>query len=232
MRDGLAATREAKAHTFVLMTYGVLAIDLFSLARFAECQRNLAEAIVYANACDVRFLVMSWEVYRYRLQALRGEWDDAVAGLREIVGTHGEPEKGSLRYALGPLACLLARQGADDAPATLEWARDFARRANCYPEWVSTGLAETETAWLNDRPAEADDAIARLEELTERPGRVTERGELNRLKRRLGLPHEVPPGCPPIFAAGIRGDWREAATGWEAIGAPYEQALELLARLR
>ena len=88
---------------------------------------------------------------------------------------------------------------------------DSAHSANCYPEWVSTGTAEIETAWLNDRPAEADDAIARLEELTDRPGRVTERGELNRLKRRLGSPHEVPPGCPPIFAAGIRGDGEAAA---------------------
>jgi DNA-binding NarL/FixJ family response regulator len=29
-------------------------------------------------------------------------------------------------------------------------------------------------------------------------------------------------------AAGLRGDWRAAAAAWERLGAPYEQALELL----
>jgi DNA-binding NarL/FixJ family response regulator len=35
------------------------------------------------------------------------------------------------------------------------------------------------------------------------------------------------PGCPPEFAAGLRGDWRAAAAAWQRIGNPYAAALEL-----
>ena len=35
------------------------------------------------------------------------------------------------------------------------------------------------------------------------------------------------PGCSPEWAAGITGDWSQAATEWEKIGDPYERALEL-----
>ena len=228
MRAGLTAARAAGAHAIALMAYGSTVMDLFTLARYEECRRRLDEAILYANECEVWFFVTSWQAYAHRLQALHGEVDEAILGLREIVGASSDGEKGSLRYALAPLARLLARRGADDAPAMLARARDFAHRADCYQEWFTTGLAEIETAWLTDRTADADDAVTRLEELTTPRGRETERGELIRWKRRLGLPHDVPPGCPPVFAAGIRGDWHDAAAGWEAIGAPYEQALELL----
>jgi DNA-binding CsgD family transcriptional regulator len=35
------------------------------------------------------------------------------------------------------------------------------------------------------------------------------------------------PGCPDELAAGIRGDWRAATAGWQAVGDPYAAALEL-----
>jgi hypothetical protein len=107
-------------------------------------------------------------------------------------------------------------------------AVEFARRAECYLESVEKRLAEIETAWLTGRPTHADEAIARLDELTARRGRETESGELNRWKRRLGRPHRVPPHCPEIWAIAIRGDRRATAAHWDALGAPYEQAPELL----
>ena len=228
MRAGLASARAVNAHFSTLMTYALMVQDLFDLNRFQECRRAVDEALAYAEEREVSFYTAHLRAYGYRLQALHGEWDEAIRGLREIVDTSRSGEKGSLRATLAPLACLLGRRGADDAPATLAWAHDFATRAECYYDWRWTCIAEIETAWSNGRPADADDAIARLNELTARPGREVERGELNRWKRRMGRPHGVTPGCPRAFAAGIRGDWRDAAAAWEAIGAPYEQALELL----
>lgn len=228
MRAGLAATRAAGAHTFAMITHGCLIIDQLNLARFAECRRHLDEAIAYANECEVWFFASSWQALGCCLQAQRGEWDEAIAALTGIAGPDGGPERGATRYALPPLARLLARRGAADAPAVLARVRDFAHRADCYHDWLAADLAETEAAWLTGRPADAREAITRLDRLTDRPGRETERGELHRWKRRLGLPHEVPAGCPDVYAAGIRGDWQEAATAWERIGAPYERALELL----
>jgi DNA-binding CsgD family transcriptional regulator len=228
MRAGLDGTRAARAHLFTMLCYGFMVVDLFDLGRHGDCRRCVDEAMVYGNECEMWFLVEHLQVYRHRLQALHGEWDEAIAGLRAIVGPRRDPEKASARYALGPLAALLARRAEDDAGATLTRARDYAVRADCYHDWMTSCLAELETAWLTGRPSVAAEAVARLDDLTARRGREAERGELYRWKRRLELPHEVPTGCPELWAAGIRGDWRAAAAAWEAQDAPYLVALELL----
>ncbi|MHC1562618.1 AAA family ATPase [Actinomycetospora sp. C-140] len=228
MRAGLAGTRAANAHLFTMLCYGFTVVDLFDLGRYEECRRCVDEAMVYGNECEMWFLVEHLQVYRHRLQALHGEWDAAIDGLREIVGPRGDPERASARYALGALAALLARRESDDAGAVRTRALDYARRADCYHDWMTALPAEIEAAWLADDPAAAQDAVDRLDELTARAGRETERGELYRWKRRLGLSADVPPGCPERWAAGIRGDWRAAAAAWGAEDAPYPRALELL----
>ncbi|GAA4860716.1 AAA family ATPase [Actinomycetospora straminea] len=228
MRAGQAATRAAGAHTFALIAHGLLVLDLFALARYAECRRHLDEAIAYAEELETWFLASSWQAIGHCLQAVHGEWDEAIAGLREIAGVRGAEEKGSLRYALPPLAGLLARRGEDDAAAYLAWSRDLAARADCYDVGWASGLVEIEAAWLSGRPADADEAVARLAAWTARPGREFDRGELARWETRLGRPAAVPAGARAVHAAGIRGDWEAAAAAWEAERMPYHQALELL----
>ncbi|MEJ2859903.1 ATP-binding protein [Actinomycetospora flava] len=228
MREGLAGTRAAGAHTFTLIAHGLLVLDLFGLGRWDECARHLEEAIAYAEELETWFLATSWQAVGYRLRAVHGDWDPAIAGLRGIAGVRGEPERGSLRYALPPLARLLARRGDDDAPAYLAWSCDLAARARCYDVSWTSGLLEIETAWLTGRVGDADEAVARLEGLTAAPGRELDRGELARWQRRLGRAVEVPAGARAVHAAGIRGDWEAAAAAWEADRAPYHQALELL----
>ena len=63
---------------------------------------------------------------------------------------------------------------------------------------------------------------------TAHPGAAPFRAELLRYLARAGLPAEPFDGCPEPWAAGLRGDWRAAAAGWEAAGDPYERALELV----
>ena len=60
-----------------------------------------------------------------------------------------------------------------------------------------------------------------------RPGAARFRGALARWLARSG---EAPGGirCPEPFAAGLRGDWRAAASAWRNLGDAYELALELL----
>ena len=84
-----------------------------------------------------------------------------------------------------------------------------------------------ESAWLAGDIHRADEQITVLLERTTTPGGARFRGELLRYLGRAGLPVEAFPGCPPDWAAGIAGDWRQAADEWEKIGDPYERALEL-----
>ena len=59
------------------------------------------------------------------------------------------------------------------------------------------------------------------------PGAERPRADLLRWLRRLGEPVKAFTGCPPEYAAGLRGDWQVAARAFAERGAPYEQALEL-----
>jgi DNA-binding CsgD family transcriptional regulator len=166
------------------------------------------------------------EAFRYRLLALRGEWDTAEAGLLQVLGDPNE--QGVLgRHALPGLAEMAVRRGRDDAADLLALARANAERARSLPALVAVTAADLEYAWLGGRPGPVRTAVALLEQ-AQRPGRERDRGILLRWLRRLGEPAEPFPGCPPELAAGLRGDWQAAAAGWQQVDAPYERALELL----
>src|SRR6185312_13342391 len=109
--------------------------------------------------------------------------------------------------------------------AVLARAVAFAREADSSYELLPALLGEIEQAWLLDRPAAARAAVATLDERTADPGAERQRGELRRWQRRLGEPVEAFPGCPDELAAGIRSDWRAAASAWQALGDPYAAAL-------
>jgi DNA-binding CsgD family transcriptional regulator len=90
-------------------------------------------------------------------------------------------------------------------------------------------LADLEHGWVLGGAAArraVTTATALLAGLRRR-GHEHHHGEILRWLRRLGEPVEAFPGCPEEFAAGLRGDWRAAATAFERLGVPYEQALEL-----
>ena len=52
-------------------------------------------------------------------------------------------------------------------------------------------------------------------------------GELAQWLRRAGAPVDVPAVCAEPHALLMRGQWRQDADAWAAIGAPFEQALAL-----
>jgi DNA-binding CsgD family transcriptional regulator len=131
------------------------------------------------------------------------------------------------RETLPMLARLLVRQGHPDATQILAAAVEHAERADVLDWLVPTGLAWIERAWLTGRPEQASRFQNLLLDRTDRPGLSLQRGELLRYLRRLGYPSRPFRGCPPAYAAGLRGDWQTAAAAWERAGNRYEQALEL-----
>ena len=83
-------------------------------------------------------------------------------------------------------------------------------------------------AWLAGRTDVARQVGSVLLPRTAHPGAAPFRAELLRYLARAGEPAEPFDGCPEPWAAGLRGDWRAAAAGWETAGDPYERALELV----
>ena len=121
------------------------------------------------------------------------------------------------------------RDGRELAGAALgtPCRRSRARRTRREPPGAVAGRGGRGRAGVADRTPELAHAAAALLPRTEQPGRAWQRGELLRYLKRLGAPAEPFPGCPEVFATGLRGDWRAAADLWGDIGDPYERALEL-----
>jgi DNA-binding CsgD family transcriptional regulator len=166
------------------------------------------------------------EVHRCVALLRRGRWESALTGLRELV--EGVDDPGMLyAYSVPWLGRLLARRGDEAAGAMLASAWNSARRQRLLLGVAYAGLAYVEWAWLAGEPELARRVAAELEPRVEHPGGAPFRAELLRYLARAGVPAEPFPGCPEPWAAGLRGDWRAAAGGWEAAGDPYEQALEL-----
>jgi DNA-binding CsgD family transcriptional regulator len=224
---GIATAAAAPHHQHVLMGYVCLVQELWRVGSYAEVERHTEDGIAYAVERELGFYLEYLLGHRHRLQALRGGWAAAEAGLRGLLGDRDDGAAGAARHSLPALAQVLVRRGAEEAPEMLARAVEFARRADSRYELVPALLAEVEQAWLFGRPAAASAALATLAERTSGVGPERHRGELLRWRRRLGEPVETFVGCPEELAAGIRGDWRAAAAAWEAIGAPYEAAMEL-----
>jgi DNA-binding CsgD family transcriptional regulator len=166
------------------------------------------------------------DVHRCLLDLRRGDWSGATDGLRGLV--RGDADPGMLAvYSLPPYARLLARRGSADAEALLEQAWARADQQRLLLGLAFAGAALIEWAWLNDRPDRAAEVLAAWAPHAARPGAEQATGELLRYAARAGLPVPEFPGCPQPWAAGLRGDWREAAQRWQEIGDPYERALEL-----
>jgi DNA-binding CsgD family transcriptional regulator len=215
-------------HVIAVQGYVLGVQDLWEVGRFAEAAALAADGVAYVDERDLDLYTEHFEAHTLRWRALQGEWDEAEAGLRRLAGHRDGGETAATRYALPGLARLLVRRGADDAEETLAWALDYATRADSRYELVPTLLAVIEHAWLTGDDPRGRATLERLASLVAGPGPARHRAELLRWRRRFGSPVEPFPGCPAPLDVGVRGDGAAAAEGWRALGAPYEQALELV----
>jgi ATP/maltotriose-dependent transcriptional regulator MalT len=231
--DGLAELRRSLRlalalphHEYAGRAYTNLAETAFQLHRYDELASWVDAGVRFTTDHDLPGHLFNLEAHQAMLLLARGHWDDAEARLRRLVTTTSEP--GQLtRLTLPPLGRLLARRGDEEADAVLARAWELAVHNGSLAALAPAGLALVEAAWLADDLQRADEQITVLRQRTATPGGARWRGELLRYLGRAGLTVAPFPGCPVEWQTGLAGSWREAAAGWEQIGDPYEQALEL-----
>jgi DNA-binding CsgD family transcriptional regulator len=153
---------------------------------------------------------------------IEGSWDEAERRLRR-----SEDPGANLVNPLAFLGRILARRGDPEAAGPIERAWRLASATGEDQKMAVAAGARIEHAWI-----EGDDDRVRaiggeLLELAVRAQHRYLRGEVLRYLRRVGEPVTPFDGCLAPFADGITGDWAAAAAGWERIGNPYHQALEL-----
>ncbi len=164
-------------------------------------------------------------VQRSQVDLFAGRWEVAERQLRELAGSARDPAA-LLVLPLAPLGRLLARRGDPAAAAMVARAWEMSVQSQQAYRMALAGGAVVEEAWLRGDAAGVRAAAAVLLPLATRAQLVHLRGETLRYLRRVGVEVEPFDRCPAGFAAGMRGDWRAAATAWAGLN-PYEEALEL-----
>ncbi|MDT7581794.1 MAG: hypothetical protein QOK35_3058, partial [Pseudonocardiales bacterium] len=208
--------------------YTNLAEMLYRYTRFPELAEVLAEGLAFTDEHTLPSHAYNLEVHRLLLALRLGDWTTAEAGLEALVDQADDP--GMLAgHSRPPYGRLLARRGVPGAGQLLALAWERAVRQRSLLCLAYAGTALVEYAWLADRPDLAETVLEGWAPHAARPSAEPVHAELLRYAARAGAAVTAFPGCPEPWAAGLRGDWRAAARGWERLGDPYEQALELAA---
>ena len=163
---------------------------------------------------------------RVRLELGRGAWTDATATAELIVAeTRDSPEP--RLQALLVLALVRARRGDPGTAPLLAEAEAIVATATD-PGWhASLACAHAEVAWLERRAAEARKATEAAYERERVAASSWWLGELAYWRRKNGIVEDVPATVTEPWSLQLAGDWRAAASAWEARARPYEAARAL-----
>lgn len=155
-----------------------------------------------------------------------GEWDRATEWAEEVLWHPHVPPHTRIP-ALVILGCVRARRGDPGVQAPLDEARALAVPTCEIQRIGPVAAARAEAAWLRgDRDAVIAEASAAYA-LASHQREVWLQGELAFWLWRVGRITAPPEGIAAPYALQMAGDWQIAASAWEQIGCPYEQATAL-----
>ncbi|WP_448628485.1 AAA family ATPase [Geodermatophilus sp. URMC 64] len=197
----------------------------YRFGRFADAERYVDLGLRLAEQCEFFGGEYRLRLTRAAVQAGSGRWDEAIAGLRALLATPGDPAAMGLQ-ARCLLARLLGRRGDPGAAAVLS-------AADAAPEVRSeifvagpVAAAEVELAWLRGDVAAMPELAADVLREAAAAGHRGSRSELLRYLQRAGHPVTVPADAIGPWATGLAGRPLDAAAAWAALGERYEEAVE------
>jgi DNA-binding CsgD family transcriptional regulator/tetratricopeptide (TPR) repeat protein len=157
----------------------------------------------------------------------RGRWQEATALANTLLSE--QRTAGVIRLkALTVLGRLRARRGDPDPWSPLDEALEFTRQPADREQQWALQAGRVEAAWLEGNTelarAEAENAVTLGLERVKDPWW---RGELGFWAWRGGALDQLPAGVAEPYALHFAGRCRAAASIWEDIGSPYQQALAL-----
>jgi len=192
--------------------------------QFAVADRFLAEGIAFARARDLDRLADYMQSWQALLNMYCGRWDAAGEQALQHLHCQASPDRLLAHVALGRLRTRRGEPGGDDA---LDMAQALAEQAGTLQHVAPVRCARAEVAWLAGDMARVRREARPAFELACDQGHPWFAGELAYWLWRSGDLKRAPEACAEPFALQISGCWREAATAWEKIGCPYEQARAL-----
>jgi len=226
LRQALELAMADGLHGLAANTYSNLGSGSGEVWRLREACEHLKAAITFSQQHEIDFYRHYAVAWLALCELHLGQWDDAREHALDIVQQDAHPTTSRV-MALVALGRLQARRGEPDASRTLDEALALAQSSGTLQRVAPVRCARAEAAWSRgDRAAvvaEAQSALALAQ--AHRHGWFA--GELAQWLRRAGAVVDVPAACAEPHALLLRGQWREAAAAWGAIGAPFERALAL-----
>jgi DNA-binding CsgD family transcriptional regulator len=191
---------------------------------YALTEENLAAGLAYARERDLDAAMLYKLALRARAHLEQGRWkeagDDAAGVLRA-------GSRVSRAVAVVVLGTVRLRQGEPDAQALLDEARELALATGDLLRIGPMAAARAEAAWLRDDKDGVRAEIGPIYELARRRPEPWRLGELSLWLWRAGAIDQPPENVAPPYRLEMSGDWHGAASAWERLGCPYEQALAL-----
>ena len=206
-----------------------LASSSAELRDYHHARGDLDRALAFVQAHDLAGYTQHLLGVRARLRLDQGDWAGAEQDARAALAEAEQRRQGGTRAvdALVALGRLQARRGDPHATGTLNEAAAHALSTGEL-QWIGpVAAARAEHAWLHgalDRTAaEAAEGFA----LAVQAGHPWFAGELACWLWRAGALPEVPAVAAEPYRLLLAGDWQAAASAWQALGCPYEQAQAL-----
>jgi DNA-binding CsgD family transcriptional regulator/type II secretory pathway predicted ATPase ExeA len=196
---------------------------------YRHAHADLDRALAFMAEHDLAGYAQHLTSYRARLRLDRGDWAGAEQDARAALA-----EREQLRHA-GPVAVdalvvlglLQARRGDPDATGTLEEAAAHAMPSGEL-QWIGlVAAARAEHAWLHGEDHRVAEEAAGAFELAVQAGHPWYAGELACWLWRADALPEVPAVAAEPYRLLLAGDWQAAASAWQQLGCPYEQAQAL-----
>jgi DNA-binding CsgD family transcriptional regulator/tetratricopeptide (TPR) repeat protein len=223
LEQALEVALRAETQEQASRAYTNVVAVLFEGHRYAEALLRVEDALPY---CEDHDLALNANCLRGTYAAILervGQWDEAVDVCEPFLAKH----------ALSPFnrftpllvrATVAARRGDPLASQWVDELRQLADSAGTYQLQAELDGLLVEAAWLQGETAIALD-LARV--ALQQPGLPpTQMGAMGVWLRRLGA-SDVVDGVDAVRARQLEEPWRDVAAMWQAIGAPYEQALAL-----
>ena len=194
---------------------------------FDESERDLKQAIVYAQRHEIDFYRTYSIAWLGLCEMYRGRWDDAMEHAADAINLTASLRNTSRVMALVALGRVQCRRGDPGAAGTLDEALELALASQTLQRLGPVRAARAEAAWWRgDVACVVAEAEAMLKLATDRR-HPWFAGEFAYWMWRTGELTNVPGLCADPFALEIAGQWREAARAWATIGCPFEEARAL-----
>ena len=209
----------------VANTYANLSSIYVEFYEFERAKAYFRDGIAYAVEHDLDFARIFMQGWQTIMLVQQGQWKDAAQLIDSIIQRHEpSPGRGPALIALGRLR---ARRGEPGAIEALDEALDLSIKLGFRQREGMIRAARAEASWLGGDYQRTLDEARAVYDIVINIRHPWASGELTYWRCLSGESIPAPPWVAQPWALQISGDWQAAATCWQELGCPYEQAQAL-----